>query len=124
MNEPLLVAIGGAIGALLRFKVSSLVNTLVPNALIPYGTLLVNGFGCFLAGVFAAAFLNSQVLGIDLKPLVLVGVLGGFTTFSAFGVETISLVHRGESGVAVAYVLISLLIGFGAVWLGFKLVSS
>lgn len=92
----LLVALGGALGAVLRYAA-----TLVVAA--PLGTALVNVIGCFVIG---AVWVALEQRGLSrLAPLVITGVLGGFTTFSAFALDTMRLMADGRHGVAAAYVL-------------------
>lgn len=108
MNAALLVAFGGALGALIRYGVALLVGG-------PLGTLTVNVAGGFAIGLLAAA------LPLDLAWLrlfLMTGLLGGFTTFSAFSAETLGLIQRGQAGTAAAYVAASVLLALGACALG------
>ncbi len=82
------------------------------------GTFLVNIIGCFMIGVFSAYFLKTDNA---LKYLFIVGFCGGFTTFSAFSVENWSLWQNGNYWVMVAYILLSIIVGMFAVFLGFKI---
>lgn len=106
----LLVAGGGALGSVCRYLLSILALRICGNG-FPVGTLAVNVLGCLAAGVVAAR------VGPDSpwRIFLITGVLGGFTTFSAFGLETRAL---GTSGLAALYVALSLGLGLGAVWLG------
>ena len=114
----LLVACGGGIGALLRF-------CLVQTVAFPYGTLSVNVIGSFLMGLAFAYFAGR--LG-EVAPLFLMaGILGGFTTFSAFSLDLQKLLDMGQFGFAFAYICGSVLGGLVAVFLGFiamRLVSA
>ncbi len=113
----LLIAAGGAVGALLRYAVHRALQS--PTGLgFPIGTLVVNVLGCALIGV-AAAWLASPTARPEARLLVITGLLGGFTTFSTFGLETIELLRGGRTGVALLYVAASNTLGIGAVWLGF-----
>ena len=76
-----------------------------------------------MIGVLAALAEKQEFFSADARLFLFTGLLGGYTTFSAFGLEGAHLLRRGEIGVAVAYALLSVLCGFAAVWLGFKLVS-
>jgi len=112
----LLVAAGGAIGAVTRFWVGKLMVSSFGVASL-WGTLAVNVVGCFLAGVFLA-WSNMRSDTLELRALVMVGFLGGLTTFSAFSVDAITLWMRGEERFATFYVLLSLLTSVLAVAVG------
>jgi CrcB protein len=118
MLHALLVAAGGALGALARYGVS-LGMTRAAGPAFPWGTLLVNVAGCLVMGGLIP-FLTGEGarLGERARLFLGVGVLGGFTTFSAFGLETWGLVARGRAGLAAVYVAASVVLGLGAVWLG------
>lgn len=116
LNQLLLVAIGGAIGASLRFVVSmSLAH--VSDAL-PLGTLLVNVIGAFMAGILIVWFWHKGLIGSSFHLVLMVGLLGGFTTFSAFSVETLALVERGLWTTAIYSVAANVLGSLIAVWGG------
>ena len=117
----LLVACGGALGASLRYLVSLLL-TKTPG-LFPWGTWTVNLVGCFLAGVFFAATQKYPLLQQEARLLLMVGVLGGFTTFSSFGLETFQLLRQGYGGIALLYSLSSLMIGIMMLAAGFYLLQ-
>ena len=110
MTRFLLVGAGGALGAVARYAVS-LLAARWPG--FPVGTLAINVAGCLAIGVLA-----STVQSEPLRLFLLTGVLGGFTTFSAFGLETQILVSAGRPGLAALYVALSVAGGLGAVWLG------
>jgi CrcB protein len=114
-----LVFAGGGFGAALRYLVSLGVGTMWDGD-FPLGTFLVNLGGCFAIGTLAGL---SELMPIDpqWRLFLQTGVLGGFTTFSSFGLETVQLVHRGEWGVAAVYVLGSNLIGLGLAFAGYWL---
>jgi len=89
------------------------------GAAFPWGTLLVNVLGCLVMGGLIPFFVGeSPRLGERARLFLGVGILGGFTTFSAFGLETWSLISRGRSGLAAAYVATSVVLGLAAVWAG------
>lgn len=121
MVSTLLVAFGGALGAVARFKLSEYVFLSYPDTRFPLGTFLVNVIGCLLIGALAGLSERSDLMSTDLKFFLMTGVLGGFTTYSAFGLETFSLVRRSEFLVAGSYVGLSVVVGLLAVWLGFIL---
>lgn len=123
MRELLLVGIGGFFGAACRFGIGSFLNLYLSSRL-PVGTLLVNLIGCFLIGYLSGAAEKSELLNPQLRLLLMTGVLGGFTTFSAFGLETVQLLRRSELSMALLYVSISVFGGVLAVWLGLKLAGT
>lgn len=116
------IAAGGATGAVLRFLVGRAIQGDVPGA-FPIGTLSVNIIGCFLIGVLAGLFTGEIGQREELRMLLVVGLLGGFTTFSSFGLETIALLGEGDLRGASIYVLASNGIGISAAWLGSRLGS-
>ncbi|MFT3789137.1 MAG: fluoride efflux transporter CrcB [Tepidisphaeraceae bacterium] len=105
----LLVAFGGAFGASLRFAVNLLfARTLGPNTTFPWATLVVNLVGCLMIGVLTAAVIERWPgHASTLRPLLIVGVLGGFTTFSSFALETSNLIEEKRLLAAASYVLAS-----------------
>lgn len=121
MKTALLVFVGGGIGAVGRWAVGLGALRLF-GAGFPYGTLIVNLIGCFAMGVLARLLFQVGQGGHDLRIFLMTGVLGGFTTFSAFSLEAANLWMRQESGAALAYVLLSVggaLAGIAAgLWLG------
>ena len=110
------VALGGAIGAALRFLAGLGVIRVVGPTDFPLAILFVNVVGSFLMGVFVV--LAAQRGLTDWQPFVMTGVLGGFTTFSAFSLETMTLIERGDMGHAVLYVLASVLLSVLGLALG------
>ncbi|RKG29420.1 fluoride efflux transporter CrcB [Acinetobacter tianfuensis] len=113
----LLVAAGGAIGASLRYGAG--VWLIKPNGFFPWTTWWVNVAGCFLAGVFFAWSQKYPVLQQEGRLFLMVGILGGFTTFSSFGLETFQLLKQGHIGLALAYVCTSVIVGVMALAIGF-----
>ena|SRR5687767_457304 len=120
----LLVGLGGFIGSIGRYKLSGLLLHHTLDWRFPIGTFVVNLLGCFAIGALAGWAEKHQLLSAEARLFLIPGILGGFTTFSAFGFETFALVRRGESLVALAYVVLSVICGLVLVWLGFKLVTS
>ena len=110
---------GGALGSGLRYGVSLWLN----RPAFPMGTLAVNLLGCFLIGGLATWFGQRLELSEGVRLAVLVGFLGGFTTFSSFGLETVRLMESERMMAAIAYVSVSNLVGFLAVWGGMKLAT-
>lgn len=113
----LLVAIGGALGASLRYAASLYLFKSAQH--FPWATWSVNLFGCFLAGVFFALSQKYPVLQQEARLLLMVGILGGFTTFSSFGLETFQLIRQGQFPLALAYTVSSVIIGVICLAIGF-----
>ena len=117
-NAYLLVFIGGGIGSVLRFAVYHLARLWLPPD-FPWGTLAVNALGGLAAGGVAGWILARSAGGADATSLFLMtGLLGGFTTFSAFSLDAVLLWQRGETGTALLYVLASVLLAIGGVMAG------
>ena len=109
------VALGGAIGAALRFLTGVGILRLIGPG-FPIAVMGVNIFGSFVMGLFVV--LATQRGIFQLSPFVTVGLLGGFTTFSAFSLEAVSLFERGAMGQALAYVVMSVVFSIGGLMLG------
>jgi CrcB protein len=122
MNKLLLIAVGGGLGSVLRYLAASWGQQLVAGE-FPIGTLLVNVSGCLLIGYLGTLFVGPAVLREEYRIAVLVGFLGGFTTFSTFGYETWGLLADRSWGMAIANFLISNVVGVTAVWLGQRLAN-
>lgn len=110
------IALGGAIGAVLRYLAGLGVLRLVGATAMPLGVLSVNIVGSFLMGVVAAAVAQRGLA--HLSPFVMTGILGGFTTFSAFSLEAVTLIERGQMGLAGLYVGLSVAGSVGGLMLG------
>lgn len=123
MKQILLVAIGGAIGSVARFKISGWVLHATPNWRFPVGTLAVNVAGCLIAGLLAGMAVKQELFTPEARMFLFTGLLGGFTTFSAFGLETLLLFKRGEPAVAIANVIVSIVVGLLVAWLGYELTA-
>ena len=102
----ILVGIGGFIGAVFRFLLSGFVHRLVPLSEFPFGTLAVNVVGCLLIGLLNGLAETRQVIGPELRLFLMIGMLGGFTTFSAFGYETLELIRDAEIARAMGNVFL------------------
>jgi CrcB protein len=111
------IALGGAIGAMLRSLIGGQVARLA-GAGFPWGTLAVNVAGCFAMGLATVLLLRRGGAEVALAPFVMTGVLGGFTTFSAFSLEVVDLVARGRLLGAFAYAGGSVVLGVGAFLIG------
>lgn len=112
------VVIGGGLGSFLRFAAGAWVLHHHPAAKFPWATLGVNWAGCFLIGLVYGWVENRTMLGVPMRYFLVTGFLGGFTTFSAFGMETLYLFKRGEVAMAWMYVLASVAGGLAFAWLG------
>ena len=119
----LLVAAGGAVGSMARYGLGAWVLARTETWAFPLGTFLVNVLGCLIAGVLIGIAEYRDFLTLELRLLIFTGFLGGFTTFSAFGVETVALVERGQYGVAAGYVAASVVCGIAALFAALKLAA-
>jgi CrcB protein len=116
MRLILLVGTGSFIGGVCRYLLSVFVQGKTPSG-FPYGTLVVNLIGCFLIGILFGFFEKTEV-STESRLMLVTGVLGGFTTFSAFSGETYNLIRTGHFGIALTYVLISVVIGVSLTFAG------
>ncbi|MGD9863202.1 MAG: fluoride efflux transporter CrcB [Pseudodonghicola sp.] len=119
MQSVTFVALGGAVGASLRYLTGLAVTRLLDHPGFPMAILTVNVLGSFLMGVFVVAAAHKGLT--HLSPLVMTGFLGGFTTFSSFSLETVNLIERGDMAQAVLYVLLSVGVSIVALALGMGL---
>jgi CrcB protein len=110
---------GGFVGSSLRFIVSGWVHRALPFSTFPFGTLTVNVLGCLAIGFLGGLANFKQVLSSEYRLFLLIGVLGGFTTFSTFAYETLALAQDSETLKALANTLLQVLLGFGAAWIGY-----
>jgi CrcB protein len=117
MNQLLAIAGGGAVGALLRFWVSSWIYGWLGRS-FPYGTLVVNVFGSLLMGVLSVLLIERLSLGPEWRAAILIGLLGAFTTFSTFSIETLNLIETGEHARALLNVVLSVVLCVVAAWAG------
>ena len=124
LRPVLLAGLGGFIGSAGRYLVGGWVHRAWPLSSFPLGTLVVNVSGCFLIGLLAALVEVRQLFGPDLRVFLLIGLLGGFTTFSSFAYETLALLRDAELGRALANVAAQVVLGLGAAWVGYALVRS
>ena len=119
----LLVGTGGFIGSVLRYLLSSYVQQLSKGLQFPFGTLAVNVVGCMLVGFLAELADQRNLISDETRGFLIVGILGGFTTFSAFGNETMNLLRSGEPWLAFGNILGHMTLGLFSVWLGYSMAS-
>jgi len=117
VDKLFLAGIGGFVGSALRYAVAGFVQNWSGSIRFPFGTLAVNLAGCVLIGFLSQLAETRGIFSADARTLIFIGVLGGFTTFSAFGNETINLWRDGESALAAANVATHVVLCLGAVWL-------
>ena len=118
MLNIIFVGLGGALGSIARYLVSTWVQTAAKNINFPFGTLTVNLVGCFVIGFLAQLAEARGIFTSESRAFVFIGILGGFTTFSSFGNETLNLARGGEFWNALANIGQNVVIGLLAVWLG------
>ncbi|WP_447969101.1 fluoride efflux transporter CrcB [Nitrospira sp. M1] len=118
MTQIVLVGLGGMIGSISRYLLSDFVQRLNPILGYPFGTLTVNVLGCFLIGLLNALTDTQQLVISEIRPFLFIGLLGGFTTYSTFGYEAFAFLRDGQYPQAMLIVILHLLLGLGAVWLG------
>jgi CrcB protein len=112
------VGVGGFIGSVLRYFMSGLVQEWSKRDDFPVGTLSVNVLGCLVIGLLSQLAEARGALSPAARAFIIVGILGGFTTFSSFGNETMNLWRDGERALGFANVAAQLVLGLGAVWVG------
>ena len=117
MEAIVAVAVGGGIGAALRYGVTVWAN-LHGGILFPYGTVLVNVIGSFLIGLLMMGFQSHSMIPPTVKLFVITGMLGGFTTFSTFNMELLTLVRAGDMIYALLYGGLNILGAFICCWIG------
>ena len=114
----LVIGTGGFLGSIARYLISQL-NLTVSFHSIPVGTLTVNVAGSFLIGFLTGIAEKSMILTPEWRLFLMVGLCGGFTTFSAFANENLMLIHNGQGLVVLLYTGLSIFLGFLAVYLGY-----
>lgn len=119
MQKVLLIGLAGLIGTLARYWLSEAVGHRYDET-FPLGTLVVNLLGCFLAGLFFYLLQERFNLNETLRAVVLVGLLGGFTTFSSYGLQTFALLREGQFASAALNLILSNLFGLLMVWAGYS----
>lgn len=117
----LFIFIGAGLGGVLRYVMSTAVHRLSGGWIFPTGTMSVNLLGCLLIGFLAQLSESRGVFQGDIRLFLFVGILGGFTTFSSFGYETVQLIRDGEFLYAATNAVLQVILGLGCVWLGYVL---
>lgn len=118
MKNLFLVGIGGFVGSIARYYVSKL-NLQYDLFSIPVGTLTVNVLGSFIIGLLTGISVKSELLSAEWRLFLMVGLCGGFTTFSSFTNENLVLMHNGQFLAVLIYTSLSVILGFVAVYLGY-----
>lgn len=121
MWNVIIVGMGGFVGSALRYLVSGWVQKLTDTPFFPYGTLGVNALGCLAIGLLGGWADNAELFSPSARLFLLIGLLGGFTTFSTFGYETMALLRDKQVLAASTYVGLHLVLGLAAVALGYGL---
>lgn len=119
MHKILLIAGGGALGSVLRYLIAGWIQK-ASNGAFPLGTFVVNLSGCLAVGFLGMILTGPILMREEYRIAILVGILGGYTTFSSFGRETFLLLADGQTGLALANVLLSNVLGLAGVWLGHR----
>ena len=117
----LLVGVGGCFGAVMRYVVTNWVQDFFHVLSLPYGTLTVNLLGCLIIGLLGGLSESRNLLNQEARALLFIGVLGGFTTFSTFGYETVQLLRDGQSLAAFSNIGLQVCMGLVAVWIGYSI---
>lgn len=123
MVRMLLVGLGGFVGTLCRYWLSGFIAKRYGET-FPLGTLVVNAIGCFIIGFLFYFFYDRSLTTPTARTVVLIGVIGGFTTFSSYGLQTFTLLRDGEVFLALVNVLASNVLGLALVWLGYVLAKA
>jgi CrcB protein len=123
MQKIILIGLAGLIGTLCRYWLSGLVARQYGET-FPWGTLVVNVMGCFLAGSLFYLMEERFLVSPTLRTVILIGLLGGFTTFSSFGLQTFTLLREGEFALAALNVTLSNVLGLVMLWAGYSLVKA
>jgi CrcB protein len=118
MEKALLVGLGGFLGTILRYAVGQWIGRLRAGWTFPLETLAINVVGCLVLGVLAGLLDSRGILTGTTRAVVFIGLLGGFTTFSAFGYETLQLLNDGRWRVAALSASLQVVLGVGGVWAG------
>jgi len=119
MINILLIGLGGFIGSVSRYLLGDFVHSLLDKPVFPYGTFIVNIFGCLLIGILGGLSESRNFFDTQTRMFLFIGLLGGFTTFSSFGFETFNLAKQGAHLHALANVFLQIVLGLIAVSIGY-----
>jgi fluoride exporter len=114
----LLVGLGGGIGSMLRYAVGLIIS----SKYFPYATLTINIIGSFIVGIIFAMSIKEEGWSNHWKLFLATGMCAGFTTFSAFSLENMLLLQNGKIGMAVSYIMLSVVLGIVVAFLGYQLI--
>lgn len=120
MQKTILIAFAGLVGTLLRYWLAGYVARQYGET-FPWGTMAVNLIGCLVTGVVFYATEERFVVNPTVRAVILIGLLGGFTTFSSYGLQTFALLRDGEYGLATLNIVASNILGLFMVWAGYVL---
>lgn len=123
MAKLFLVGLGGFVGTLFRYWLSGFFASRYGET-FPLGTLVVNALGCFVIGFLFYLFYDRSLASPTARTVVLIGLLGGFTTFSSYGLQTFTLLRDGELFLALVNIVASNVLGLGLVWVGYVLAKA
>jgi len=128
LMQYVVIGLGGALGSMLRFGLGSLIDTNVQKSgqIFPWGTIVVNVTGCFVIGfIFTISASEGRLILSSLtRNFIMIGILGGYTTFSSFSLQTLTLAQDGQWWGAAVNVLLSVVLCLVGVWLGAMLAGS
>jgi fluoride exporter len=122
MRLILSIGLGSFIGGISRYLLSGFIQSKL-SSILPYGTLMVNILGCFLIGILYGVS-ERMSISDEWKLIIATGLLGGFTTFSAFSMESIQMLRQGQVMNSIGYVLLSVTLGLLATWLGISFLKT
>jgi len=128
LQQYIVIGLGGALGSMLRFGLGSLIDSNVQKTgyIFPWGTIIVNITGCFIIGfIFTISASEGRIILSSLtRNFIMIGILGGYTTFSSFSLQTLTLMQAGQRWEAAANVVLSVVLCLAGCWLGAMLANS
>jgi fluoride exporter len=124
MRDVILVGFGGFLGSIARYALGGVVTQLTAASRFPFGTLVVNLLGCFVMGIVTGYAERTHLIGSSARLFLMTGLLGGFTTYSAFAYESYFLGREQALGWMLANIALHVVAGLGVLWLGHQLVSA